>query len=188
MQDWDEKARIQAAQEDPRAFGALYEHYVDKIYSYVYRRVGNARDAEDLTSRTFYRALSHIGTYVDKGYPFSAWLYRIAHNLIANWHRDRGRHPVISIDDLVLGSSPEDGPEAATQSADDQQFLRDVISEIDPVRQELLVLKFTEGLSNAEIGEILGRSEGAIKSLYHRTLLQLRREMSERGLEIDADM
>jgi RNA polymerase sigma-70 factor (ECF subfamily) len=187
MADLDEQADIRAAQSDPRDFAVLYERYVDRIYSYIYHRVGNVHEAEDLTSRTFFRALSHLDTYVDKGYPFSAWLYRIAHNLIANWYRDRGRRPVISLETLVIGSPPEEHPEAVTQDEDDRRFLNDLIAEIDPLRQELLVLKFAEGLSNAEIGAVLGRSEGAIKSLYHRTLLQLRDRLRERGLEIDAD-
>jgi RNA polymerase sigma-70 factor, ECF subfamily len=187
MTDRDEALEIKAAQEDPSAFAVLYERYVDRIYSYIYHRVGNVYEAEDLTSRTFFRALSHLDSYVDKGYPFSAWLYRIAHNLIANWYRDRGRKPVVSLETLVIGSPPEEHPETVTQGEEDKRFLQEVIDEIDPLRQELLVLKFAEGLSNAEIGQILGRSEGAIKSLYHRTLLQLRKQMRERGIEIDAD-
>lgn len=182
MSDWDESASVEAAKRDPDLFGELYDRYVDRIYSYIYHRVGNVHDAEDLTSRTFYRALSHIQGYVDKGIPFSAWLYRIAHNLVANWHRDRKRRPVVALDELVTRSTSGPHPESAAELADDAGFLRDAIQELDPKRQELLVLKFTEGLSNAQIGKIMGRSEGAIKSLYHRTLLQLRREMSKRGL------
>ena len=182
MSDWDESASVEAAKRDPDLFGELYDRYVDRIYSYIYHRVGNVHDAEDLTSRTFYRALSHIQGYVDRGIPFSAWLYRIAHNLVANWHRDRKRRPVVALDELVTRSTSGPHPESAAELADDAGFLRDAIQELDPKRQELLVLKFAEGLSNAQIGQIMGRSEGAIKSLYHRTLLQLRREMTKRGL------
>lgn len=185
MTEWDERACIEAAKDDPGLFGDLYERYVDRIYNYVYRRVGNVHDAEDLTSRTFYRALSHFPTYRDMGFPFSSWLYRIAHNLIANWHRDRSRKPVIALDELVAGSLPREQPELMTALRDDTRMLQEVIRKIDPARQELLVLKFTEGLSNAEIGTVMGRSEGAIKSLYHRTLLQIRKGLSERGLEIE---
>jgi len=185
---WDEQAQIIAAQQDPRAFGVLYERYVDRIYSYIYHRVGNVHDAEDLTSRVFFRAMSHIDTYVDRGYPFSAWLYRIAHNLIANWHRDRGRRPVISLDELVLASQPGEHPESMAQDQDDRRLLGEAVAALDSARQELLMLKFNEGLSNAEIGQVLGSSEGAIKSLYHRTLLQLRRELDKRGVQIDVDL
>jgi RNA polymerase sigma-70 factor (ECF subfamily) len=187
MADWDEQFRIEAAKQDPEAFGALYEHYVDRIYSYIYHRVGNVHDAEDLTSRVFFRAMSHIDGYVDRGYPFSAWLYRIAHNLIANWHRDRGRRPVISLDDMVIGSRPEEHPDAVAETEYDRRTLSEAIADLEPVRRELLMLKFNEGLSNAEIGDVLGRSEGAIKSLYHRTLLELRRTLGKKGIEIDVD-
>ncbi|MBC7254879.1 MAG: sigma-70 family RNA polymerase sigma factor [Chloroflexi bacterium] len=180
MSDCEERELIEAAQKDPLAFGVLYERYVDRIYNYIFHRVGNVCDAEDLTSRTFFRALSHLADYQDQGYPFSAWLYRIAHNLVANWHRDRSRRPMIALDEIVARSLSEQHPEAVTEARVTMRLLREVIRTLDPVRQELLVLKFAEGLSNAEIGEILGRSEGAIKSLYHRTLLQLREEMQKR--------
>lgn len=180
MSDCDEKDLIEAAQKDPLAFGVLYERYVDRIYNYIFHRVGNVCDAEDLTSRTFFRAFSHLADYRDQGYPFSAWLYRIAHNLVANWHRDRSRRPLIALDEIVARSLSEQHPEVVTEARATVRLLREVIRTLDPTRQELLVLKFAEGLSNAEIGKILGRSEGAIKSLYHRTLLQLREEMQKR--------
>lgn len=184
MTEQDDQAYVAAAKQDPTAFGELYERYVDRIYGYIYHRVGNSHDAEDLTSRTFYRALSHIQDYEDKGVPFSAWLYRIAHNLMANWHRDRERRPVVALDELVVASMIEEHPEALAELQDNVRFLREVIDELDSTRQELLVLKFNEGLSNADIGSIMGRSEGAIKSLYHRTLLAIRKEMAKKGLNI----
>jgi RNA polymerase sigma-70 factor (ECF subfamily) len=188
LTDWDEQAQIAAAQQDAHAFGPLYEHYVDRIYSYIYHRVGNVYDAEDLTSRVFFRAMSHVDTYVDKGYPFSAWLYRIAHNLIANWHRDRGRRPTVSLEDMVISSRPDEHPESMAEDEDDRQLLTGAVAQLEPARRELLVLKFNEGLSNAEIGQVLGKSEGAVKSLYHRTLLQLRRELSKKGIQIDVEL
>ncbi len=184
MADWDEQALIETAKQDPLAFGALYERYVDRIFNYIFHRVGNLHDAEDLTSRTFYRAMAHLPRYRHRGYPFSAWLFRIAHNLVANWHRDRTRRPTIALDEIMVQSLPELHPEALAEAHDDSGLLREVIRALEPARQELLVLKFSEGLSNAEIGAVLGRSEGAIKSLYHRTLLQLREEMEKRGRAI----
>jgi len=172
-----EQDLVERAQEDPLAFGVLYERYVDRIYNYVYHRVGNHHDAEDLTARTFYRALAHIKRYEDRGAPFSAWLFRIAHNLVANWHRDRVRRQSIPLDDadlVVAGHEPlQDQAEARERS----EALRRAMRRLSPERQQLLILKFSEGLSNAEIGEIMGRSEGAIKSLYHRTLLALQEEL-----------
>ena len=184
MTDQDDRDCIQVAKRDPNAFGELYERYVDRIYNYVYYRVSNVHDAEDLTSRTFYRALSHLHTYEDRGIPLSAWLYRIAHNLVANWHRDRARRPVVALDQLVLKSRDSERAEDVVESQDSARLLREGMRKLDPARQELLVLKFSQGLSNAEIGEIMGRSEGAIKSLYHRTLLALRKELAKKGLHI----
>ena len=162
------------AKDDPEAFGELYTRYVKKIYNYVYYRTGNHHDAEDLTSRVFFRALAHIDHYTDRGVPFSAWLYRIAHNLVANWHRDRGRQKVVPLDDTLAGSASADPPESVTESQEEEAQLLDSIRQLPDDRQQLLVLKFVERLSNAEIGAIMNRTEGAVKSLYHRTLLSLR--------------
>src|SRR5512147_1353046 len=93
----------QAAQGDGDAFGALYARYVGRIYNYIYYRTGNTYDAEDLTERVFMRALRHIVNYRNRGLPFSAWLYRIAHNLVANWHRDNSRRKEIPLDEGIAG-------------------------------------------------------------------------------------
>ena len=165
---------VTQVREDPAAFGVLYERYVTKIYNYVYYRTGNHHDAEDLTGRVFYRALMHIDRFVDRGVPFSAWLYRIAHNLVANWHRDHSRRQELSLEDMTLTGALRETPEAATEANEERAKLLSAIRTLPIERQELLILKFVDHLSNAEIGQIMGRSEGAIKSLYHRTLLALR--------------
>lgn len=172
-----EEELVEQARDDPVAFGRLYERYVNRIYNYIYHRVGNHHDAEDLTARTFYRALSHIETYVDRGAPFSAWLYRIAHNLVANWHRDRTRRQAISLEEAISLTAPQQSPQERAEAKERSEALRRAIRKLSGERQQLLILKFSEGLSNAEIGQIMGRSEGAIKSLYHRTLLALQDEL-----------
>jgi RNA polymerase sigma-70 factor (ECF subfamily) len=154
--------------------------YVGRIYNYVYYRTGNPYDAEDLTARVFFRAMHHIRNYQNRGLPFSAWLYRIAHNLVANWHRDNSRRPEIPLDDgLLTRRGAEDHPEAALVQNEERERLLCIIRRLPPDRQQLLILKFVEHLSNAEIGQIMGRTEGAVKSLYHRTLLALRDELVE---------
>jgi RNA polymerase sigma-70 factor (ECF subfamily) len=173
-----EAALIERARYDREAFGLIYEQYVERIYNYIYYRTGNAADAEDLTARTFMRAMQHIPTYQDQGVPFSAWLYRIAHNLVANWHRDRNRRQIISLDDLTRWHVHEDGPETAALKIENKTALLEAVRRLPADRQELLTLKFVEHLSNAEIGAVMGRSEGAVKSLYHRTLLSLREELT----------
>jgi RNA polymerase sigma-70 factor (ECF subfamily) len=173
----DENTLVQLAKDDAAAFGEIYDRYLDRIYNYVYYRTGNHQDAEDLTSRVFSRALQHIAGYEDRGVPFSAWLYRIAHNLVVNWHRDRKRRQIIPIDDLVLHTYASDAPESHTERREEQDLLIQAIRNLPGDRQQLLVLKFVDRLSNADIGQIMDRSEGAIKSLYHRTLIALRTEI-----------
>lgn len=174
----DDGDLVALAKDDKEAFGALYERYLPKIYNYVYYRTGNVHDAEDLTAKVFFRAMSHIGNYVDKGLPLQAWLYRIAHNLVANWHRDQGRRKIIALDDYVAHSLKTEAPDRLAAAAEEEDQLMRAVRRLPEDRQQLLLLKFIERLSNAQIGQIMGRTEGAVKSLYHRTLLALREELS----------
>jgi len=176
----DETILALAGQGDSESFGLLYERYVSRIYSYVYYRTGNPYDAEDLTARVFFRAMHHITSYQDRGLPFSAWLYRIAHNLVANWHRDNSRRPEIPLDDTLM-SHPHgvEHPEIALLRLEERERLLRIIRRLPPDRQQLLILKFVEHLSNNEIGQIMGKTEGAVKSLYHRTLNSLRDDLEE---------
>ncbi len=170
---------VQRAGTDVAAYGILYERYVRRIYNYIYYRTGNRHDAEDLTARVFHRALLHVGGFEDKGVPFSAWLYRIAHNLVANWHRDMSRRPVVTLDERIAVSGSSAHPEAEAIQREEREMLLSLVRDLPPDRQQLLILKFVERLSNAEIGEIMGRTEGAIKSLYHRTLSSLREQVDQ---------
>lgn len=188
----DENDLVQRAGQDPEAFGELYERHVKRIYNYIYYRTGNHHDAEDLTARVFQRALRHVGKYEDKGVPFSAWLYRIAHNLVANWHRDRSRRPMVPLDERILVARATAHPETVAMAQEEIQVLLSCVRRLPDDRQQLLILKFVERLSNAEIGRIMGRTEGAIKSLYHRTLNALRdelaSEMARSGDDGEVDM
>lgn len=168
---------------DGDAFAVLYERHVRKIYNYIYYRTGDHHDAEDLTARVFQRALRHIGGFQDMGVPLSAWLYRIAHNLVANWHRDRSRRPVVPLDEHLVLAPGTQHPEVLAVAHEQGEALLRVIRRLPEERQQLLILKFAEQLSNAEIGEIMGRTEGAIKSLYHRTLSELREEWEKQAAD-----
>ena len=183
----EEDVLTRASQGDRDAFGQLYERYIDRIFNYVYYRTGNLHDAEDLTARVFQRAMNHIKNYTDRGVPFSAWLYRIAHNLVANWHRDRSRRQEIPINDVPILPSKGDHPERNLVHSQEQEALLRLIRRLPSERQNLLILKFVENMSNAEIGSIMGRSEGAVKSLYHRTLLALRDQLGDQNINLDND-
>ena len=173
----DEDALTRAADGDTEAFGILYDRYLGRIYNYIFYRTGNQHDAEDLTSRVFSRAMKHINNYQDRGVPFSAWLYRIAHNLVANWHRDNSRRQEITLDYTFKTGPDRELPETTLMRSETEHALMHIIRGLPDDRQQLLILKFVEHLSNAEIGRVMGRTEGAIKSLYHRTLLSLRNEI-----------
>ncbi len=175
----DDEVVVLASRGDRDAFGELYDRYVKRIYNYIYFRTGNPFDAEDLTERVFFRAIRHIENYENRGLPISAWLYRIAHNLVANWYRDNSRRQEIPLDtfDFTLQYQGEH-PEVAVLKTEEKEDLLRVIRQLPEDRQQLLILKFVESMTNAEIGQIMGRTEGAIKSLYHRTLMSLRKEYS----------
>lgn len=177
----DEVALIEQARSDPEAFGELYRRNVDRIYAYIFYRVGNAADAEDLTARTFYQALSHLPRYRHYGLPFIAWLYRIAHNLVANHHRARGHWKMASLDDLELPAKPADNPERAVMVSERHKALWAAIHRQPEDRQRLLILKFADRLSNEEIGQLMDRTESSIKSLYFRTLKALKADLEARG-------
>ncbi len=163
---------IQRAKEQVAAFGDLYERYVDRVYLYVLARIGDRFEAEDVTASVFLQALTHLSNYSDRGVPLSSWLYRIAHNLVSNWYRDHSRDPIpletpdpIELPDL----------EGMLERLELGMQVRRALQALPLERQRLIVLKFVEELPNAEIGRLMGRSEGAIKALLHRTLGGLRR-------------
>ena len=185
--DNDKVILNRAIQGDHEAFGKLYEEYVERIFNYVYYRTGNQHDAEDLTARVFFRAMRRIPQYQERGLPVSAWLYRIAHNLVANWHRDRGRRPEISLDEGFTAVTHSEHPEITLLQVEEQDYLLRILRDLPPERQQLIILKFVEHMSNAEIGQIMGRTEGAVKSLYHRTLLTLRIDMDTVSKEDNLD-
>lgn len=172
---------IEQARREPAAFGVLYERYVDRIYAYIFHRVGNSHDAEDLTARTFYRALDRLETYEDRGVPFSAWLFRIAHNLVANWHRDRGRRRFLSLDRLWSYGHESKSPEVLVEQEESNAALWAAIERLPEERRKLLLYKFGSRLSNLEIGDLMDKSESAVKSLYFRTLAALRQDLEARG-------
>ncbi len=177
--DNEESALIERAKSDPEAFGELYRRYVDRIYSYHYRHTGDVQEAEDLTSRTFYRALRSLSRYRDRGLPFQAWLFRIAHNLVANWYRDRSHRRFVALDETAPLSTEEVEPHRLVETDERYACLLRLVARLPEDRKTLLILKFVEQMTNAEIGLVLNKSEGAVKALYHRTLLALRRMMEE---------
>jgi RNA polymerase sigma-70 factor (ECF subfamily) len=167
-----------AVKGDADAFSILYERNVSRIYNYIYYRTGSETEAEDLTARVFHRAFSHIEKYKEKGVPFTAWLYRIAHNLTANWYRDMQRRKEISLEDHLDLPHHGEPPDRQMEHTQEKEMLMKAIRRLPPDRQQLILLKYLEDLTNGEIAVIMGKTEGAIKSLYHRSLISLREEIN----------
>jgi RNA polymerase sigma-70 factor (ECF subfamily) len=181
LADLPDDELAERAKTDSDAFGVLYERHVKRIYNYCYYRIGRAADAEDLTERVFFQALENLPRYEFRGAPFSAWLFRIAHNLVANWHRDSGRHPTEPIDVAEEREDRSADPIADALHAEEKRELRAMVAGLPADRQQLLVMKFVEERSNADIAREMRRTEGAVKALLHRTLTSLRSEMSSQA-------
>ena len=170
---------IRRAQDyDPGAFGEIYERYYNGVYKYIYYRVGEQVLAEDLTMEVFVKAMEAIDGFTFRGAPFSAWLYRIASNLVIDHFR---RQPAVSVsleERLVAVAEPA---RHHMETEFTHQALRRALGELTDEQQQVIILKFVDGLSNIEVAQVLGKSEGAIKSLQHRALSALGRVLGEQG-------
>jgi RNA polymerase sigma-70 factor, ECF subfamily len=168
-----ESAREAKARLDD-AFTVLYKEHLRDVYSYAYYRVGNHHDAEDLTEQTFLQAYRHFerAQRESQGRPLRPWLIRIAHNLAANYYRDRSRRPQTSIDDA--GTLPEPlTTEALVEGRDDLKRILEGVQQLPDDRREALIMRFALGMDNREIARALGRTDGATKVLLHRAIRQL---------------
>lgn len=176
----EDGALVSRAKEEREAFEALYVKYLKKVYTYIYYRVGSVDDAEDITESVFLHALIHLDRYQDRGIPFSAWLLRIAHNLVANWHRNSSRRRVVDLDSVEPLHDTSPTPEEAVESEEEKREILAILEALPAERQQALILRYAEGMKHKEIGEVMGKSAGAVKVLIHRTLISLHRSLSEK--------
>ncbi len=165
----------QAKAYDVNALAEIYDHYEAKIYSYIYHRVGSQPVAQDLTSQVFLRVLEAIQYQRAWDSSFSGWLYRIAHNLVIDHYRRRGRDTQVPIDDLPMLPSHSEGPEHAAERALTAASLRNAINRLTEEQAQVVTLRFLEGLSITEVAELMGKTEGAIKAMQYRAVTSLRR-------------
>lgn len=166
-------ADVRAAQRDPHAFDRLYRRYLDRVYSYAFYQLGDHHDAEDATERTFLAALAAIDRFHDEGSTFRAWLFRIAHNAIANSHRTRRRRRTEPITNARQQAAPGADPAGVVARADQQREIRAALARLPAERRQAILLRFVDELSAREIGAVLDRSEGAARVLLHRALRDL---------------
>jgi RNA polymerase sigma-70 factor, ECF subfamily len=161
-------------------FSELYRTHLRDVYSYAYYRIGNHHDAEDLTEQTFLQAYRHFERALAEsdGRPLRPWLIRIAHNLAANYYRDRSRRPQTHLDDAAVISSPHPTEQVVEEREEVQEVLAGVANLPDD-RREALIMRFALDMDNREIARALGRSEGATKVLIHRAIKQLEEGLKE---------
>ncbi|HVS29120.1 MAG TPA: sigma-70 family RNA polymerase sigma factor [Solirubrobacteraceae bacterium] len=156
-------------------FSDLYRNHLRDVYSYSYYRIGNHHDAEDLTEQTFLQAYRHFerAQRESDGRPLRPWLIRIAHNLAANYYRDRARKPVSALDDHAQFIATPHTTESLVEGREELRRVLDGVSQLPDDRREALIMRFALGMDNREIARALGRSDGATKVLIHRAIRQL---------------
>jgi RNA polymerase sigma-70 factor, ECF subfamily len=174
------RALVERAQRGDRAaLEELYLIHFDRIYSYLHMTVGNRHDAEDLTTQTFLKMLESIGRFRWQSAPFSAWLFRIAHNLSMDHFRARRRwQPEEEVPEPR--DSEEPSAELEAMQSIGRQSMLELIDKLSSEQQQVLTLKFVFNFPNGDVAKILDKSEGAIKSLQHRALASLQKQIQDR--------
>lgn len=167
---------------DHNAFSKLYDIFIDPIYRYVYYRVNHV-DAEDLVETIFLRVWENIRQYQPKNKSFSAWIFRIAHNLIVDYYRGNKDSFVSELSPMLPDQDRQHNPIKVTQNVLDKEVLKIALNKLKKQYQEIIIYKFINELSNQEIAQILGKSEGGLRILQFRALKALKRELSNMGID-----
>lgn len=171
----DERLLIEAAQNDPSRFAELYEQNFHRVYAYVARRVRDRVETQDVTAQVFHKALANLGKFKWKGSPFAAWLYRIAQNAIADRSRQKARESTDQPDPSSESSAATD-----LEAVERRARLFRAVDKLPEDQRRVIVMRFADEKSIREIGEELGRSEGAVKQLQFRALENLRNRLNEK--------
>lgn len=171
---------VERAQDgEAEAFGRLYDQYSDTVYRYIYYRVGSKATAEDLTSETFLRALRRIGTFTWQGRDFGAWLVTIARNLVADHFKSSRFRLEVTTGEMLDANEVARSPEDSVLESLSNAALLDAVRRLNPQQQECVTLRFLQGLSVAETARVMGKNEGAIKTLQYRAVRTLARLLPE---------
>jgi RNA polymerase sigma-70 factor, ECF subfamily len=161
---------------DENAFGSLYETYLSAIYRFIFLKVGNKADAEDITHQVFLRAWKTMPRYKDKGFPFSSWLYKIARNAVIDHYRTTKHHTDIeTIPEDLHSENPNFNEKIDTNIQ--MNKVRTALSHLEGDQKTVLIMKFVNDLPNKEIARLVGKSEGAIRVIQHRALKQLKKHI-----------
>ncbi len=172
----DEQSLVERAKKhDREAFARLYEENFNKIFRYIALKTGNQMEAEDLTQQVFMKAMKSLPSYKWQNVPFSAWLYKIAHNQVVDNVRKKSRQPVTELNEEITAA--EDNPYKATELKVELEQLSVAIKKLTPLQQEVLALRFSSELPVAQVASIMGKKEGAVKALQHSAIQSLRKIM-----------
>jgi RNA polymerase sigma-70 factor, ECF subfamily len=169
-----EQKMVEAAKRDPQNFGALYDKYFAQIYRYVARRVNDKDTAHDIVSQTFFDALSHIESFEWRGFSFSAWLYKIAHNNVLKWYREQSKATLVTLDEGRNIADKEEHPIKNLIRNESKGEVTKVLNKLDLEEREIIRLKFFEEVSNVEIAEIMGLSANHIGVKVFRVLKKVK--------------
>lgn len=171
LMDRERELVLQATRHNHAAFAQLYDRYVDKIYRYIYYKVGSQSEAEDLSGQVFLKAWEAIGRYQCTDRPFAAWLYRIAHNLIVDYFRTK--RDTSSLDDIVSVEFPGTDIDDIVNQHLTSDTLRLALRHLTHDQEQVIVLRFLEGYNTTEVAQIMGKQPGAVRTLQHRALAGL---------------
>ena len=171
----DEGLVRRAQQRDQEALTQLYEEYFDKIYRYIVLKIGNKTEAEDMTQQVFLNAIKSISSFKWKGIPFSAWLFRIAHNQMVDYLRKKTKRITVPLTESLVNT--DDNPELVAEKSLDIERLHSATQRLTKAQREVISLRFSGGLSIAEAAKVMGKSQGAVKALQHGAIVSLRKEL-----------
>jgi RNA polymerase sigma-70 factor, ECF subfamily len=173
---------VSAQAGETAAFEALYDHFYDRIYRYVSFKAGDATAAEDITEDVFLRMLKSIGSYKHRGHPFSSWLFRIAHNLVVDYFRKKGRDKSVPLDKVlaVVGESSVD-LDNYVQTKLAMREVNAAMEDLTDLQRQVISLRFAGGLSVNETAQAVGRNENAVKALQHAGIKKLRKILMPGG-------
>jgi RNA polymerase sigma-70 factor (ECF subfamily) len=176
---FDDDLLARAIKGDAEAFGDLYERHMMSIYRYVYYRIGEVREAEDLTETIFVKAWQALPNFRRSKASFKTWLYRVAHNLLVDYYRTLKVELELPEDSLLQSPSPQ--PEEQVIAMEQSEQIGKAIRKLNPQHQEVLTLRFINDMSHEETGEVMGKSAGAVRVLQHRALKALREQFEKSG-------
>lgn len=172
----DEANLVQRAKEgEQKAFAQLYEANFDRVYRYVVLRIGDKTEAEDMSQQVFLKALRSISSFKWQGTPFTAWLFRIAHNQVVDYLRKKTNQPATDVDESLVDDKRS--PQLTVEHNLDIKQLLSATKRLTHAQQEVISLRFASELSIAEVAKITGRSQGAIKALQHSAIISLRKAL-----------